>query len=240
MKQSRKAVAARLLVGGVLLTVLCHPLYSQEKSVKPGVNKPFENPNVADFIKRFEREGRDAFDHQREIVAACEIEPGMSVADIGAGTGLFTRLFSKAAGPEGRVYAVDIAENFIKHIEQTAKEEGMTNVVGVVCRPDSVALPANSIDIAFICDTYHHFEYPYKTMRSVHRALKPHGRVVLVDFHRIEGVSSDWIMGHVRAGQEVFTKEILECGFRQIDEKPELLEESYLVRFEKVVPEPAP
>ncbi len=240
MKQTAKAVHLEYAVTAVLIVVLTGPLlFGQEKSVKPGVNQPFENPNVADFVKRFEREGRDAFDHQREIVAACQIQPGMSVADIGAGTGLFTRLFSEAVGPDDRVYAVDIAENFVKHIEHLAKEKRMTNVVGVLCRADSVELPENSIDIAFICDTYHHFEYPYKTMRSIHRALKPHGRVVLVDFHRIEGVSRDWIMGHVRAGQEVVTKEILECGFRQIDEMPELLEESYLVRFEKVVPETA-
>ncbi len=233
-------ITVRFVVAALLVAVLNHPSFAQEKSVKPGVNKPFENPDVADFIKRFEREGRDAFDHQREIVAACQIDPGMSVADIGAGTGLFTPLFSKAVGPNGRVYAVDIADNFVKHIEQKAKDEGLTNVVGVLCRPDSVELPENSIDVAYICDTYHHFEYPYKTMRSIHRALKPHGRVVLVDFHRIEGVSRDWIMGHVRAGQGVFTKEILECGFRQIDEKPELLEESYLVRFEKVASKTVP
>jgi ubiquinone/menaquinone biosynthesis C-methylase UbiE len=97
-----------------------------------------------------------------------------------------------------------------------------------------VKLPPNSIDLAFICDTYHHFEFPHKTMRSIHRALKPGGQVVLIDFHRIEGKSSEWTLGHVRAGQDVFTKEIVNAGFRQIEEKTDMLKESYFVRFQKV------
>ena len=158
----------------------------------------------------------------------------MSVADIGSGTGLFSRMFAKDVGPKGIVYAVDISEKFVKHVEQSAEKGGLKNLVGVVCSQDSVKLPPNSIDLGFICDTYHHFEFPNKTMRSVHRALKPGGQVVLIDFHRIKGKGSEWFMNHVRAGQEVFVKEILEAGFRQVEEKKGLLDESYFVRFEKV------
>jgi predicted methyltransferase len=208
-------------------------LNAQEKSVKPGINKVFQDPNVEKFIGLFEREGRDAYDHRHEIVKECQLKSGMVVADVGAGTGLFTRMFSKAVGSKGRVYAVDIAEKFLKHIETTAKDEGLTNITGVVCKQDSVNLPPNSIDLAFICDTYHHFEFPHKTMRSIHRALRPGGQVILIDFHRIEGVTREWLMNHVRAGQDVFTKEILESGFRQVKEKKDMLDESYFVRFEK-------
>lgn len=208
-------------------------LSAQEKSVNPGINKSFENPNVEEFVGRFEREGRDAFDHRNEILKACRLKPGMTVADIGTGTGLFTRMFAHAVGPKGTVYAVDISEKFVKHVEQSAQNEGLKNVVGVVCTADSAKLPPHSIDLAFICDTYHHFEFPGKTMRSIRKALKPGGQVVLIDFHRIEGKSSGWIMGHVRAGQDVFVKEIVESGFRQISEEKDLLDESYFVRFEK-------
>lgn len=207
---------------------------AQEASVNPGINKSFESPNVDEFVGRFEREGRDAFDHRHDIVKACGLKPGMTVADVGAGTGLFTRLFAPLVGSRGTVFAVDIAERFVKHVESSAHEAGFDNVIGIVCKSDSVALPENSIDIAFICDTYHHFEFPQKTMTSIHRALKPDGQVILIDFHRIEGKSSEWILGHVRAGQEVFVKEILEVGFKQVEERQEMLDESYFVRFEKV------
>jgi predicted methyltransferase len=209
------------------------PLAAQEKSVRPGINEQFENPKAEEFVARFEREGRDAFDHREAIVKTVGLKPGMVVADVGAGTGLFTRLFAKEVGPEGKIFAVDIAENFVRHIERQAREAGIKNVVGVVCRPDNVNLPPNSIDLAYVCDTYHHFEFPQRTMRSIHAALKPGGQVILIDFHRIAGKSSEWTMSHVRAGQEVFCQEIIDTGFKQVEEKPDLLKESYFVRFVK-------
>jgi predicted methyltransferase len=223
----------------IIPTILCvlfatAALHAQQKSVNPGINKTFETPVVSEFVERFEKEGRDAFDHRQQIMAALGLKPGMAVADVGAGTGLFTRLFSRAVGESGKVYAVDISDEFVEHIEKTAREQKVKNIVGVVCKADSVALPPASIDLAFICDTYHHFEYPHKTMRSIHKALRLKGQVVLIDFHRIEGKSSDWIMGHVRAGQEVFAKEIAEAGFKQVEEKKDLLKESYFLRFVKV------
>jgi SAM-dependent methyltransferase len=190
---------------------------------------------VKEFVGKFEVESREVYAQRREIVAACKLRPGMAVADIGAGTGLFTRLFATEVGPKGKVYAVDISPRFVAHVEKTGKAQGLRNVVGVVCKPDSVGLPANSIDLAFICDTYHHFEFPYRTMASVHKALRPGGQVVLIDFRRIEGKSSEWVLGHVRAGQEVFTKEIVSAGFKVVGEQ-EFLKENYFVRFKRVGP----
>src|SRR5262249_44721051 len=149
------------------------------------------------FVEMFEVESREVFAKRQDIVAACPLKPGMAVGDIGAGTGLFTRLFAKEVGPKGKVYAVGIAPQFIAHINKTCKEQGLDNVIGMACKPDSVELSENSIDLAFICDTYHHFEFPFKTMASIHRALRKGGRVVLVDFKRIPGVSSEWVLGHV-------------------------------------------
>lgn len=209
---------------------------AQEKSVAPGINKSFENPVVSEFQGRFEKEGRDAYDHREQILAAAKLRPGMTVADIGTGTGLFTRMFARAVGPMGKVYAVDIAPTFVKHAEESARKENLQNVVGVACKPDSVELPEAAVDLAYICDTYHHFEFPEKTMRSLHRALKPGGQVVLVDYRRIPGKSSEWALGHIRAGQEVFEREIESCGFKKVEEQPDLLKESYFVRFVKVGP----
>lgn len=226
----------RILVIACFFSLPTSAALAQEKSVRPGINSQFENPDVEQWTERFENEGRDAFDHRQEIVKACGIKPGMTVADVGAGTGLFTRMFSPLVGNEGRVYAVDITEKFLKHIDETCRAAGLKNVVGVLATPEGFDLPAESVDLAFICDTYHHFEFPHKTMRAIHRALKPGGQVVLIDFHRIRGVSSDWVWDHVRAGQEVFSKEIEEVGFRQVEARKDLLKESYFVRFEKTQP----
>jgi tRNA A58 N-methylase Trm61 len=206
-----------------------------ETSTKPGVNTEFLKPDlqVTQWVERFEREGREIFDQREDIVRAIGLRPGMSVADIGAGTGLFAPLFAEAVGPRGKVYAVDIAADFLKHIEQRAAAAGIKNVRTVLGTERSVELPPNSVDLAFICDTYHHFEFPLSTMKSLHRALRRGGQVVLVDFNRIPGESSEWTMNHVRAGQEVFEQEITATGFIKVSQV-DLLKQNYIVRFRKV------
>lgn len=203
----------------------------QDKSVRPGINDSFRDPDVDAFVKRFEIESREVYAQRNEIVAACRIEPGQTVADIGAGTGLFTRLFAEAVGEQGRVVAVDIAQTFLDHIAQSSREAGLKNVDTVLCTADSTELPPDSVDVAFICDTYHHFEFPSKTMASLRRALKPGGRVIVIDFSKVPGVSSEFVMGHVRAPQAVFESEIVLAGFLKTREEGELLGENYFVEF---------
>jgi predicted methyltransferase len=221
----------------VLVVPLCLvvglALRAQDKSVRPGINKPFENPDVKDFVGKFEGESREVFTQRKEIVAACKLKRGMAVADVGAGTGLFTRLFAAEVGDKGKVYAVDISPKFIEHIEETCEKAGIQNVKGIVCKPNSTELPENSVDRVFICDTYHHFEFPFKTMDSIHRALRDGGQVIVVDFQRLPGKSREWILNHVRAGEETVVKEIVSCGFKKVGEE-KFLQENYLVRFEKV------
>jgi ubiquinone/menaquinone biosynthesis C-methylase UbiE len=244
MTLSYRLLLAVVLASGMLsLTAsrvipLGMPIYAQEKSVKPGINDAFKNPDINKYLKTFEGESREIYQQRQKIVAVCALRQGMVVADIGAGTGLFTRLFAQEVGPEGKVYAVDISEKFLAHIERTCRDAGLRNVITVQGSDTSPNLPPQSVDLVFLCDTYHHFEYPFRMMTAIHAALKPHGKVVLIDFHRIPGKSSEWVLGHVRAGQEVFEKEILSCGFRKLREEKELgLKENYCLIFEKVMAE---
>lgn len=201
-----------------------------------GINDRFLDPemNPEEWTERFERDGREAYAARNQILEAIGLKPGMRVADVGAGTGLFTVLFSDAVGEDGWVFAVDIAPKFIEHIANRAQAAGIDNITPVLCDEDSVNLPAESIDVAFVCDTYHHFEHPRKTIASILKALRPGGRLVVVDFIREEGISSEWTLSHVRAGKEVFKEEILSTGFELADE-PQLkaLKENYLLVFRK-------
>ncbi len=205
-------------------------------SVKPGINKDFLDPDldVKRFVERFETESREIYSEREAIVERVGLKPGLRVADIGAGTGLFTYLFAERVGPKGKVYAVDIAKAFVERITAGAVERKLLNVEGVLCTEDDARLPANSVDLAFVCDTYHHFEYPAATLATIHRALRRGGELIVIDFHRIEGVSREWTLGHVRAGQEVFTQEIEAAGFELIgDQTPAGLKENYLLRFRR-------
>jgi len=208
---------------------------AEELSVKPGINDKFLDPSlkVEEWTEKFETESREIFHLREKIVAAVGLKPGMKMADIGAGTGLFTLPFASAVGAEGKVYAVEISKKFVEHIRARALKNNAPNVETVLCTDRSVELPQHSIDLAFICDVYHHFEFPQASLASLHKALKPGGEIVLIDFKRIPGESSDFIMGHVRAGQEVFEAEVTAAGFEKVGELKDVLRENYFVRFRK-------
>ncbi len=220
----------------VLLVLLLSfsSVQAAEQSVRPGVNRQYENPNWQQWINTFERSGREVYDKRHAIVAASAVQPGMSVADIGAGTGLFTRLFAEAVTPTGTVYAVDISEPFIENILRSSREQGLANVLGIVNTPRDTGLPADSIDLAFITATYHHFEYPASMLASIYRALHRDGRLIIIDFRRDPHVSSRWVMGHVRGDKTLVIEEVQAAGFRLVDDKP-LLQSNYFLLFEKAL-----
>jgi len=198
----------------------------------PAINRPYQDPEYSQWVEAFERPGREVFDRRQEIVAASGVRSGMAVADVGAGTGLFTRLFARAVGATGKVYAVDISKNFVDNVVRTAREQGLGNVEGIVNAQDNAGLPASSVDLLFVCDTYHHFEQPGAMLASFHRAIRPGGTLVVIDFEREAGRSSGWVMSHVRAGKEKVIREIEAAGFR-LQEDRELMRENFFLRFER-------
>jgi ubiquinone/menaquinone biosynthesis C-methylase UbiE len=200
----------------------------------PKINEPFKKPDVKGFIQKFESDDREVYAKRAEVVAALGLKPGMSVADVGAGTGLFTRLFADKVGKTGRVYAVDIAPRFLTHIATDAKKRGQSQVVTLQASQLSTNLPRESVDLVFLCDVYHHLENPEKTLASIRQALKPEGRLVVIDFDRVEGRSTDFVLKHVRAGQDVFRREIEAAGFWfEPVRKPPTFKENFFLRFEK-------
>ena len=213
------------------------PAITTEKTgVKPGINDRFIAPDldVSEWLGRFEIESREVYSARERVLAACDIKPGWSIADVGAGTGFYSRLFASAVGESGWVYAVDISPSFLKHINEKSREENVQNVTCVLGSARSVRLPPNSVDMVFVCDTYHHFEHPSSTLASIYQALKPGGTLVLIDFERIPGESREFILGHVRAGKEVFQSEVVEAGFKFVEElKIPAFKENYLLRFRK-------
>ena len=226
-----------LILGFTQSVAFYSAVVAQElKVVEPGINDKFVDPalDVSEWLGRFEIESREVYASRERVLDACGIKAGMSVADVGAGTGFYSRLFARSVGETGWVYAVDISPRFLEHINRKSQEDGVGNVTSVLCSDDSANLPPNSIDVAFICDTYHHFEHPESTLASIYRAVKPGGMLVLVDFERIPGVSREFILGHVRAGKDVFREEVVAAGFRFADEvNVPSFKENYLLRFHK-------
>ncbi len=207
-----------------------------EASVRPGINKPFLSADldVDQWAERFEGESREIYVERQGIADTLGIEPGMAVADIGAGTGLFLSLLDERVGPEGAVYAVEIAPNFVTHLRERAEREGLAQVEVVVGSERSVELAKASVDLAFVCDVYHHFEYPQASLASLREAIRPGGQLVVIDFERIPGTSPQWLLEHVRAGKQVFRSEVEAAGFELIEEVAVPgLKENYFLRFRR-------
>ena len=201
-----------------------------------GINANFlsEDLDVNEYVERFEGESREVFAERQAIVEALALSTGSRIADIGAGTGFFTALFAEEVGDDGTVYAVEISPKFLEHLLERFAAEESTPVRVVEGTRNSVELPPSSIDLAFICDVYHHFESPQDSLASLLSAIRPGGSLVLIDFERIPGESPDWIFEHVRAGEEVFRAEIEAAGFVFTEEiQLEGLKNNYMLRFQR-------
>jgi len=140
---------------------------------------PVMSHTGADWLERPEREVEEAPDR---VLAALELQPGLVVADLGAGTGYYTRRLARAVGPAGRVYAVDIQPEMLEHLRRHLAAAGLTNVVTVLGTETDPRLPAASLDLVLMVDVYHELAWPHEMLTALCRTLKPGGRLVFVEY----------------------------------------------------------
>ena len=129
-----------------------------------------------------EREEREQEERGDLLLRELGLKAGMTVADIGAGTGYYARRMAPLVGSGGQVLAVDVQPQMIEMLTALAKKSGLTNVKPVLGAVDDVKLQAASVDVAIMVDVYHELEFPFEVMQSIVRALKPNGRVVFVEY----------------------------------------------------------
>jgi ubiquinone/menaquinone biosynthesis C-methylase UbiE len=135
----------------------------------------------ADWLERPEREREE---RPELAVKLLDIRPGMIIADIGAGSGYFTRRLARRTGPAGKVYAVDIQPAMIELLGRNAAREGLTNIIPVLGAEADPRLPPASIDLMLLVDVYHEFARPQAMLRQMRQALKPGGRLVLLEYRK--------------------------------------------------------
>jgi predicted methyltransferase len=129
-----------------------------------------------------ERPDREAAEQPEKVLDALKIAPGSTVADIGAGTGYFSVRLAKRVGPQGRVLATDIQPQMLALLDENRRAAGIGNIEPILCTPTDAKLPEGQLDLALMVDVYHELAYPEETMAQVRRALKPDGRLVLVEY----------------------------------------------------------
>jgi predicted methyltransferase len=182
----------------------------------------------------FEDDGRgEIYLQRRAIVKLAAARPGGRIVDVGAGTGVFSMLLSDAVGPDGVVFAEEVVDRFSSYIAERAEHERRTNVVSVLGTETGIGLPPRSVDLAFLCDVYHHFDHPAEMLASIRSALRDGGELFLVDFIREPGRSPDWVFEHVRASEATVTREIVAAGFMLIG-ADHSFHESYALRFRRM------
>ncbi|MFC1837972.1 class I SAM-dependent methyltransferase [Thermodesulfobacteriota bacterium] len=210
----------KLMFSLVCIFLLNISALAQDESLAPGINDRYkQQPEQA--IKQFDYANPNLNMH-KEILEACGLKPGMDIADVGAGNGTHARLFAEKVLPGGEVYAVEIVQEFLDHIKETCKEKGIKNVRCVLGSDTSCNLEPSSVDVVYTCDTYHHFEYPFKMMASIHKALRSNGQFIIIDFK-----DKSW---HVRADSKAVIEEITRSGFKLIDSR-EIGNIFFLARF---------
>jgi ubiquinone/menaquinone biosynthesis C-methylase UbiE len=136
------------------------------------------------WSKEFDDPARDAWQKPAEVVAAMRIEPGMTVADIGAGTGYFEPHLSRAVGRDGKVLALDIEPDMVRHLRERVAREHLDNVRAEVVATSDPKLPAGTIDRIVIVDTWHHIPEREAYAMKLAEALAPGGTVTIVDFKK--------------------------------------------------------
>lgn len=189
-------------------------------------HRRFDDP--AYWTTVFDDPERAAWQKPDELVAALGLQPGQCVADVGAGTGYFSRLLSAAVGPAGTVLAVDPEPNLVVHLRARAEREGTANVVPVLASADNPRLPAGLVDLVLIVDTYHHIDGRIAYFRRLRAALRGGGRVAVIDWQkRPLPVGPD--MDHKLAREQVL-REMDDAGYRLAAE-PTLLPYQYFLIF---------
>jgi len=166
----------------LLLAIGAAAVIAQQKSPQQQQRTPAE---YATFLEQADRVARLQIPR---VVAALELKKGMTVADIGAGSGLFARPIAQAVAP-GIVYAVDIDAELLQILAARAADAGVTNIKTILGRPADPALPA-PVDLVFICDSLHHIADQAAYMKTIRRSLAPGGRVAIIDYAR------NWPEGH--------------------------------------------
>jgi len=184
--------------------------------------------DVSHWQSVFDDPARDAWQKPAELVAALQIRPGMAVADIGAGTGYFSRYLAAAVGDAGTVFAVDPEPNLVRHLRERSEKEGTAQVVPVLGSVDNPRLPAGAVDLVLFVNTVHHIDTRVDYLRRLQRALKPGGRVAVVDFKK-EPLPVGPPMDHKLAPDKVIA-EFAAAGYRLVD-RPEVLPYQYVLVF---------
>ena len=185
--------------------------------------------DIDKWVKAFEDPERVKWQKPAEVVKAMDLRAGDVVADIGAGTGYFTRLFALAVGTEGKAIGLDIEESMVNYMKEDARKLGFANYEAKVVPTDDARLAPDSIDVVFLSNTYHHIANRVDYFKAVAKGLKKDGRVIIVDFYKNTDFGPP--RDH-KLAKAVALKEMNEAAY-QLVKTHNILEHQYFLEFKQ-------
>lgn len=166
------------------------PIYETRRVHDPeGTGTFYRGREIAQFMSHegagwLDRPEREREEAPRKLLKALDLKPGMTVADVGAGSGYLTLPMARSVGKSGKVFAVDIQREMLDIVRAKAKRAGLTNVVPVLGTEDNPKVPPSSCDLMLLVDVYHELGRPYEMTGNMIRGLKKGGRLVLVEYRK--------------------------------------------------------
>lgn len=188
-------------------------------------------PNVMEYLDRLDRPERDVDQKPDEVVSALALKTGMHVADLGAGSGYFTRRFVRAVTERGMVYAVDVEPRALEFIRASLERLQQPYAAQFIhAEADDPKLAVESVDLVFICNTYHHLEDRPMYFRKLQAALKPGGRIAIIDFYHDDRSGELGFSKQHLVPQTTILREMSEAGYSLVKEH-EFLPKQFFMEF---------
>ncbi len=168
-----------MLATAILLAGLAAPVEERHDAT---IHHAFDD--VAKWVQVFDDPGRDVWQKPDEVLHALGVLPGMTVADLGAGTGYFSVHLARSVGDNGRVLAIDVEPKLVDYMKERATKSHLAQFVPLLAPADDPKLPAKGVDLVLIVDTWHHIDDRLHYLAKLAAGLKDGGRVAVVDFKK--------------------------------------------------------
>jgi arsenite methyltransferase len=183
---------------------------------------------MSNKAKMFNKKAADPKNKPDRILETLALQPGQSVADVGAGGGYFSQRFAEAVGENGIVYAIDTSPEFLEFVRKAADAKGLSNIKTVLVAEDKLILPKKSFDIIFLRNVYHHLQNRVKYFGNLKEFLKPGGKIVIIEYKRGGPLSFHRIFGHYVL-KETIVKEVEDAGYKLKNDYDFLPKQSFTV-----------
>ncbi len=205
-----------------------HGQHGGSEKEQPHHRRPTD---INEYLERLDRPERDQYQKPAQVIEALALKPGTAVADLGAGSGYFTRRFVRAVGETGTVYAIDVEQEMLDYVKAGLdRMEGNFTATFILARPDSPGLPPNSVDLIFVCNVYHHLEDRTTYFRKATPTLRAGGRVAIIDFYHDHRSGDIGFPRRHLVSRETVVQEMTRAGYSLIADHT-FLERQYFLEF---------